>query len=65
MNASITAFLLLLVNNLDKLEHLTAEIDSEFGNNEDITFRALQELPYLNAVIWEGLRLMSPTAGKS
>ncbi|KAE9378887.1 cytochrome P450 [Stipitochalara longipes BDJ] len=62
-SASTTAILLLLVNNLDKLECLTAEIDSAFSKTEEVTFAKLQELPYLNAVLWEGLRLMAPSAG--
>ena len=62
-SASITAILLLLVNNPGKLEVLKKEIDPAFEGDKEVTFAKLQELSYLNAVLWEGLRLMSPTAG--
>jgi len=63
-SAATTAILLLLVNNQKKLEVLIEEIDLTFSNvNDDVTFGKLQELPYLNAVIWEGLRLMAAPAG--
>lgn len=63
-SASTTAILLLLVNNQKKLERLVEEIDSTFPSiDDDITFAKIQDLPYLNAVIWEGLRLTAPAAG--
>jgi Cytochrome P450 len=63
-SASTTAFLLLLLNNPNKLERLVEEIDSTFPSaDDDITFAKLKELPYLNAVVWEGLRLMAVPAG--
>jgi cytochrome P450 len=63
-SASTTAILLLLVNNQKKLGRLIEEIDSTFPSmDDDITFAKIQELPYLNAVLWEGLRLMAtPTS---
>jgi cytochrome P450 len=50
---------LLLVNNPDKLEALKNEIDAAFPSKDDpITFANTQDLPYLNAVINESLRVM-------
>lgn len=39
---------------------LTAELRSSFSKAEEMTFRALSDLPYLNAVIEEGLRMGPP-----
>jgi len=50
---------LLLVNNPDKLKILMNEIDAAFPSKDDpITFANTQDLPYLNAVINESLRVM-------
>jgi cytochrome P450 len=49
-----------LVKNPKKLAILTEEIRGRFKKEEDITFAALKELTYLNAVIWEGLRMCNP-----
>jgi cytochrome P450 len=49
-----------LVKNPDKLAMLTQEIREAFTEAEEITFAALRNLPYLNAVIWEGLRMSNP-----
>jgi hypothetical protein len=62
-SSATTAILLQLVNNPEKLEYLTKEIRSSFSEDGDVTFAKLQELPYLNAVVWEGLRLMTAPAG--
>jgi cytochrome P450 len=49
----------LLVNNPKKLKYLVAEIDTAFpSKNDPITFAKTQDLPYLNAVINEALRLL-------
>jgi len=50
-----------LVKNIDKLGALTKEVKERFENESDITLTVLKELPYLNAVIQEGLRLCNPT----
>jgi cytochrome P450 len=50
-----------LVKNAEKLGALTKEVRERFENESDITLAALKELPYLNAVIQEGLRLCNPT----
>ncbi|KAK1254519.1 hypothetical protein MKX08_008514 [Trichoderma sp. CBMAI-0020] len=49
-----------LVNNTDKLEILKREIHEAFPAENDISLDALRKLPYLNAVINEGLRLCPP-----
>ena len=54
-----TTAVLLLVNNPEKLSHLCKEIDAAFPSLSDpITFAKTQELPYLNAVINEAMRIM-------
>jgi cytochrome P450 len=56
---TVTFTLLLLLNNQDKLKEVTAEIDSTFPSLGDtITFAKTQDLPYLNAVINESMRIM-------
>lgn len=49
-----------LANNQDKLHLLVNEIRDTFQDEQSITFDALRKLPYLNAVISEGLRLCPP-----
>jgi Cytochrome P450 len=62
-----TFTLLLLLNNQEKLKKLISEIDSTFPSLENtITFANTQDLPYLNAVINESMRIMPIiTAGTS
>lgn len=51
--------MLLLLNNQEKLKNLVAEIDTAFPEKYDeITFANTQDLPYLNAVINESMRVM-------
>jgi cytochrome P450 len=50
-----------LVRNPDKLAKLTKEVRERFPTEELITLTALKALPYLQAVINEGLRLCNPT----
>ena len=45
------------------LQKLTQEIRSTFEKEEDITIDAVQGLPYLDAVINEGLRMCNPIPG--
>lgn len=48
-----------LVNNPEKLQNLKKEIDTTFPSKDDrISFANTQDLPYLNAVINETLRIM-------
>ncbi|KAI1114940.1 cytochrome P450 [Nemania sp. NC0429] len=49
-----------LISYPDKLAILSAEIRKQFPTFEHITLDALSSLPYLNAVINEGLRLCPP-----
>jgi cytochrome P450 len=59
-----TGTLFQLVNNPQKPECLIEEIDSTFPSVDGYLIIAkLQELPYLKAMIWESMRLMSIPAG--
>ncbi|KAK6539139.1 hypothetical protein TWF694_009384 [Orbilia ellipsospora] len=49
-----------LVNNPDKLKKLVDEIRGTFPTEKDITLSQLKDLPYLNAVISETMRLCPP-----
>jgi cytochrome P450 len=49
-----------LVGNKDKLDVLAGEIRTTFESPDQITLDAVRNLPYLNAVIKEGLRLCPP-----
>lgn len=42
------------------MSRLIAEIRSTFKQESDITFRAVEELKYMNAVIEESLRIYPP-----
>ncbi|KAG8157364.1 hypothetical protein KVR01_012748 [Diaporthe batatas] len=52
----------LLLKNPDTLAHLTREVRSKFPLVESIRADALAELPYLNSIIEEGLRMAPPEA---
>lgn len=49
-----------LTRNEDKLKRLTDEIRSAYSSLDDIDPISAQQLPYLNAVIEEGLRIFPP-----
>ncbi|RJE27118.1 Cytochrome p450 [Aspergillus sclerotialis] len=57
--ATITYY---LAAHQDKLWHLQQEIRGAFDNLSSLTNDSLQGLPYLNAVIEEGLRICPPTS---
>ncbi|KAI2733067.1 hypothetical protein CBS147332_82 [Penicillium roqueforti] len=57
--ATITYY---LAANQDKLWHLQQEIRRTFEDSSSITSDSLQGLPYLNAIIEEGLRICPPTS---
>lgn len=46
-----------LLRNKHVLDRLTAELRSTFKTDKDITFEKLVQIPYLTAVIEEGLRI--------
>lgn len=51
--------MLLLLNHPEKMEVLLAEINAAFPSRGDsITYAKTQELPYLNAVLNESMRVM-------
>ncbi|KAF2875655.1 cytochrome P450 [Massariosphaeria phaeospora] len=50
-----------LVKNPDKLALLAEEVRRACNTERDITLSAFKDLPYLNAVLQEGLRLCNPT----
>lgn len=56
-----------IINNLIQYPHvlqkLVSEIRENFSKEEDITMTSTKDLPYLNAVVSEGMRTCSPTAG--
>ncbi|KAK3394591.1 cytochrome P450 [Podospora didyma] len=49
-----------LTHNPAELRKLEQEIRGVFKREEDMTLRALQNLPFLNAVVSEGLRMCTP-----
>jgi cytochrome P450 len=51
-----------LVKTPEKLTILTDEVRSSFKTESDMALSALKDLPYLGAVIQEGLRLCNPTS---
>ncbi|KAI2476749.1 benzoate 4-monooxygenase cytochrome P450 [Pyrenophora tritici-repentis] len=58
--SALTAILRLLVQHKGVLHRLAAEIRDTFEQETDITISSTGNLPYLNAVIDEGLRLGPP-----
>jgi cytochrome P450 len=57
---ALSGMLARLVYNPDKYEILVKEIRDAFKSEEEIRYEKLSELPYLNAVIEEGLRIHPP-----
>lgn len=58
--SALTAIFRELVQHPGTLHRLTNELRSTFQSKEDITIASTTHLPYLNAVINEGLRLDPP-----
>ncbi|ORX92483.1 cytochrome P450 [Clohesyomyces aquaticus] len=52
-----------LIKTPDSLRSLTEEVRGAFQDPNMLTFESLSKLPYLNAVIKEGLRLSPPVGG--
>lgn len=59
---AMSGFFFYLGRNPDAYSHLTGEIRKAFGAEEDITMRAVAQLPYLSACIDEILRVYPPAA---
>jgi cytochrome P450 len=57
---ALSGMLARLVYNPDKYAILVKEIREAFEKEEEIRYEQLSELPYLNAVIEEGLRIHPP-----
>jgi cytochrome P450 len=68
LGLSLIAITYHLLSNPQPLKMLQAELRSHFpttlANNEVISYRALENLPYLTACINEGLRLASGVSGR-
>ncbi|KAF5873019.1 putative cytochrome p450 protein [Botrytis fragariae] len=60
---TICGILNCLVQNPHELAKLETEVRTIFEKEEDITLSALQQLPFLNAVVNEGLRICNPVSG--
>ncbi|KAL4946724.1 hypothetical protein BDV06DRAFT_208597 [Aspergillus oleicola] len=57
---ALTGTLNYLVQNSEYLLQLESEVRSAFASLDDITLDAVRDLPFLNAVLHEGLRLCPP-----
>ena len=57
---ALTGTINCLVNDPNKLKLLEEEVRSTFRDSGDMSLDALQNLPYLNAVLTEGMRLCPP-----
>jgi aspirochlorine biosynthesis cytochrome P450 monooxygenase len=58
----LTGITFYLSRSAEMCERLTQEIRTSFATRDEMTLARLAELPYLNAVIREGLRLLPPAA---
>jgi cytochrome P450 len=59
---ALTSITYFLSTNPEKLGRLQKEIRETFSDASQIANKSLQSLPYLSAVIEEGLRIFPPTA---
>ncbi|KAL2701816.1 hypothetical protein AAEP93_006114 [Penicillium crustosum] len=62
-STALTVIIWHLLANPKTMQKLTAEICETFESPEEIKYQALQGLPYLHAVIEEGLRICPPNPG--
>ena len=60
LQTTLTGVTLRLLQNPDVLRRVAAEVRSAFSTEEEIKLKALLALPYLRAVIQEGMRSISP-----
>ena len=60
---ALSGTMLCLVQNPSKLEVLSGEIRCSFSSRDDIDIASTTNLPHLNTVINEGLRLTNPAPG--
>ena len=60
-----TATMYHVLSNPDVYERLREEIRSTFSSSESITLQDVLKLPYLDAVVQEGLRIAAPVANGS
>jgi cytochrome P450 len=60
---TLTGITYFLSQNPKVLERLAGEIRGAFTSYQEINATATQQLPYLQAVISEGLRLFPPASG--
>ncbi|CAI0644164.1 unnamed protein product [Colletotrichum noveboracense] len=58
--SALSAITFYLLQNPQHLEKITREVRQRFSTSEDMSLEALARLPYLQAVIQEGLRLHPP-----
>lgn len=57
-----TGIVFYLARDPEMCRRLNTEIRTSFTSRTDVTLARLSELPYLNAVIREGLRVLPPAA---
>ena len=60
LQTTVTGITLLLVKNPDVLQKVSAEVRSRFASEDAMDSKSLATLPYLGAVIQEGMRVVSP-----
>ncbi|KAK7956144.1 uncharacterized protein PG986_005366 [Apiospora aurea] len=60
---TLTGLTCFLVQNPEKLQQLVDEVRGAFKSYDEINATAAQQLPYLQAVLNEGLRLFPPASG--
>lgn len=62
-STALTVILWHLLANPETLRKLTSEVCEKFKSAEEIKYQDLRSLPYLHAVIEEGLRICPPNPG--
>jgi hypothetical protein len=62
-STALTVIIWHLLANPETMQKLTSEVCGTYGSVEDIKYQSPQSLPYLHAVIEEGLRICPPNRG--